>query len=524
MLVHRTARFLGYTSLYLALSSAAFAQDVTLSSNDGSISVTGQLLDFENGTYTVQTPLGPFVISAARVRCEGDACPVIEVTNADVRISGSETVGEELMPMILAGYASQFGAEADVQTGNNAFEKVVNLIGEGGFGDEIASYALVSEGTDSGVRDLEEGRSELAMMSRPIRPDEVERFESSGFGNLNNLTNERIVAVDSLRIIVSQDNPIEAITMDQLAGIYGGQISNWSQLGGPNEPINVYSRAKETGTFDILSQKLLRPRRLSAREDATIVSGNIEMASTVASDPFGIGFVGYAFERGAKTLPIITECNIPVSADAFSAKTEEYPLQRRLYVYAKAENLSEEASGLFDFMATSSVDQLVEKAGFVDLGITKRAQDDIADRLRAEMDQASDPWEVSLMRELYIAMLEWDRLSTTFRFTPASSELDNKARRDLDRVIDYIASIPNAEVTIAGFTDSQGAFGANLVLSERRAAQVADQLTAAAGDRLADVNLNVKGFGELAPTGCNESFEGRRINRRVEIWVTKPNA
>ncbi|MEM8788518.1 MAG: phosphate ABC transporter substrate-binding/OmpA family protein [Pseudomonadota bacterium] len=497
------------------------AQEVQLISNDGSIDFKGELVDFSDGTYVLRTALGDFRLSAARVRCVGDACPQISVDSADVRISGSETVGEELLPIILAGYAARLGAEADVTTGSAAFEKIVSVVADGGFGDELTSFSIVSQGTDAGLNDLRERSSELAMASRAVRQSEIEDFAAAGLGNLATLQQERIVAVDSMRIIVSRDNPVDQISIGQLTGIYSGEITNWQQVGGPNAPINVYSRAEGSGTFDILNDKVLRPRRKAVLPQAEIVSGNIEMASSVAADPQGVGYVGYAFERGAKTLEIITECGLPVRADAFSAKTEEYPLERRLYVYSPGQGISESAAGLFEFMASAEVDGLVEKAGFVDLGVERRDQEMAASRLRDQMEGVADPWELSLMRELFISMQEWDRLSTTFRFAPGDSVLDNKAQRDLERVVAYAADTPGAELVVAGFTDADGPFSANLALAERRAAQVAEELRRAGGDRLAEVELSVKGFGELAPAGCNDSFEGKRINRRVEVWIKK---
>lgn len=499
--------------------SGAEAAEVLLKSNDGSIDVSGELLDFTDGVYTVQTSIGPLRLSAARVRCEGEGCPVIEVEGADVRISGSDTVGEELMPLVLAGYAARFDAEADVQTGSRAFEKAVRVIGDGGFGDEITSFSLISRGSSIGFEDLLSGDSEIGMSSRPARSDEVRAFEDAGLGDLNSLTQERILAVDSLRIVVSPENEIDTISLDDLAAIYAGEITNWSELGGADTPISVYTRGAESGTFDTIFRNVLRPRRKTMKSDATIVPGHIEMAQAVASDPGGIGYVGFAFERGAKSIDLMTECGIVIGPDAFSAKTEEYPLQRRLYLYARNGELSEHARGVFDFAGSEDVDGLVAKAGFVDLSVKIRDQATTAAALREAMEATDDAYEQDLMRRLYIEMLENDRLSTTFRFASGSSVLDNKAQRDLDRIVNFIESRGGDEVSIIGFTDSDGAFGANLALAERRANQVAGEIRRAAGGRLDDVTFAVRGYGELSPSACNESFDGRKINRRVEIWV-----
>ena len=65
------------------------AEDVTLKSADGTVNLTGEFLAFEDNSYMVRTPLGDLRIAASRVTCEGAACPVFEVAEADVEIAGS---------------------------------------------------------------------------------------------------------------------------------------------------------------------------------------------------------------------------------------------------------------------------------------------------------------------------------------------------------------------------------------------------------------------------------------------------
>jgi phosphate transport system substrate-binding protein len=72
---------------------------------------------------------------------------------------------------------------------------------------------------------------------------------------------------------------------------------------------------------------------------------------------------------------------------------------------------------------------------------------------------------------------------------------------------------------LVGFTDDVGAFDSNRELSQERAEQVLAELQQRAGDRLQNVNLTYRGFGEVAPTACNQEDRGRAINRRVEVWI-----
>jgi phosphate transport system substrate-binding protein len=76
-------------------------------------------------------------------------------------------------------------------------------------------------------------------------------------------------------------------------------------------------------------------------------------------------------------------------------------------------------------------------------------------------------------------------------------------------------------IVFVGFSDNVGSFSKNRDLSEGRAAQVKDALVAFAGDRLKGVTMTHTGYGEVAPTACNTVEQGRRMNRRVEVWIEK---
>jgi phosphate transport system substrate-binding protein len=109
-----------------------------------------------------------------------------------------------------------------------------------------------------------------------------------------------------------------------------------------------------------------------------------------------------------------------------------------------------------------------------------------------------------------------ERLSVDFRFRAGSSQLDNKALDDLDRVTTYLAS-PTArgkEVMLIGFADNKGNAQANLALSNERAKIVARQFSSRGV-----LPAVCTGFGSAVPVASNETDEGREKNRRVEVWV-----
>ncbi len=498
----------------------ASAQNVVLKANDGSVDVSGELVSFEDGFYTIRTQLGQMRMSAARVSCQGDACPQLESAQTDFVITGSDTVGDELMPLMLEGFAASLDAEANIITSSNASVKTANLVGDQGFGEQLASILIESTGSSSAFTALLERAAEIGMSSRRIRPDEARALRADDAGNMVSVDQEHVIGVDSLLVLVNPNNPVDTLSLDQISEIYAGLITNWSEVGGPDLAIQVFTREEGSGTLTTFTERTVEPRDLSVTSSATIVLDNIEMARAVVDTPGAIGYAGVAFQRGAKSLNIITECEIRTRPDAFSAKTEEYPFQRRLYVYNRADTLSETGQALVDFMTSSAADGVIEKSGFINLGVVRQSQDNVGGRMRGLIRSTSDGYEVSLMRQLLVELLDWDRLSTTFRFSSGSTKLSNKALADLERLLNYLdTEDAGVEIALVAFTDNVGPFESNQTLSEQRAEEVADALVAAAGGRLDNIDITTLGFGPLSPAACNDSDEGRAINRRVEVWI-----
>lgn len=510
----------------LVCSNAAFADQVTLKSADGTVNLVGEFVDFKDDNYIIRTALGDLRISASRVRCEGAACPQLETVTADVAIAGSDTIGLGMMPLLMTGFAASMDADAEL-TNTGEGQTLATLIADGGYGDEIGSY-LVSATTDSDAFSaLLDGYAKVGMSSRRISKEEARALRAAGAGNMVSPEQERIVAVDSMVVVTHPTNPVEQLTIDQLRDVFSGRITNWEQLGGENRPINVVAREDNTAAYGFFMGYLF-PDAAPDFLPQAIASDDQEMSNVVYLDRNAIGYVGYAFQRGAKPVTLVNECGIAAEPDAFSAKTEEYPLNRRMYLYSRSDNLDDRSRAFLDFAISKDADGVIGKSGFIDLGILRRSQDLTDDRARAlsaEVAAYDAGFESEVAREMLDKMSDYDRLSTTFRFATGSSRLDERGKLDLQRLIEYLERVPEGtEVTFVGFTDDVGAFEANRRLSFGRAGSVLDEVREAAGSRLDHVRMNTAGFGEVAPSACNISDRGRAINRRVEVWIDKNSA
>ncbi len=508
---------------FLATASSTYAQDITLRSSDGTVNMNGELVSFEDNSYVIRTALGQLRVSASRVSCTGAACPDLAVGDIDVAASGSDAVGLGLMPLLLEGYAASLDAAATINNTTQIGQFAAGLVADQGFGDDIATIQVTSTGTSDGLADLLSRRSEIAMAARRIQPVEAEALSADGAGDMFDPAQEHIVAVDSLIVITHPDNPIQTMNVRQLLGIYSGAISNWSQVGGPDLPVQVVIRNVGSNRRDVFEARIFGSDATALTSDAQVVANSNEVAQAVNANPGAIGVVGYAFQRGAQSVNIVNQCGITMVPDTFSAKTEEYALQRRLFLYTRGDTLSPEGRDFVEYATSAEADNVIRKAGFIGFSVDRREQSLEDVRAQALLNPNADPNEVPFMRQMLARMIDYDRLSTTFRFRTGSSLLDERGRIDKLRLVEYLETQPaGTEVLLVGFTDEVGPFSNNLALSERRSAQVTAELQEFAGTRLNGISFASVGYGEIAPAGCNASDDGRRINRRVEVWIKSP--
>jgi len=525
-------------------------RETSLVQKDGTSSLTGKLLSLDNGFFTLLTETGNIVrVPVDDVICKGADCPqgttwavgpatddvvaaapaaapeeeAVDVealkASAAVRLAGSDTVGLILMPSILEDYAAILDAniENSVLPDRQTFVRYVDVNG-----DEITTMFVDSGGDAKGFAELASSSADFGMSAR--RPDNAENQGIVGNGDLRGSDNETVIGIDSLAAVLHPDNPIQALSLEQLRAIYAGEITNWSQVGGNDAPITVLSRSagveKETFENVIFSGAGADlGANVTFVETANVdMAANVDMSDRVRSDPNAIGYVSLVFAQDLNSVGISSSCGITSTANTFDIKTEQYPLVRRLYLYNRAENLSAEAQNLLDYALSPAADDAIDRSGFVNFAVERNTQ--AASPLDRAFGRNPSAAESRLADQLSNDKAEWDRLSTTVRFPTGVSVIGNKELNDIARLIEYLESLPEgASIAVVGFADDIGDFSSNLRLSERRAQSVTQQITELAGSRLDNVSIETRAYSELAPLVCNSDANNRSINRRVEVWV-----
>src|SRR5512138_2580034 len=153
-------------------------------------------------------------------------------------------------------------------------------------------------GSGTGLAALINGTTDIADASRSIKPAEVAKIRD----RYNVLPTETAVAKDGVAFYVSDSNPVETLTVEQLKGIYTGAIQSWKQVGGPDAPIVLYSRENSSGTYVFVKENVLENADYSPR--AQTLPGTAAVVNAVAREKNGIGYGGAAYAKGVKEVKV----------------------------------------------------------------------------------------------------------------------------------------------------------------------------------------------------------------------------
>jgi phosphate transport system substrate-binding protein len=213
--------------------------------------------------------------------------------------------------------------------------------------------SIIVEGGGSGVgiAALIDGTCDIANSSRPLKDEEKQKGLIS-----------HEIALDAVCVVVHQSNPIEGLTLEQVKRIFKGEITNWSEVGGPNLEIVVYTRESTSGTYETFESKVMAHENITLR--ALTKSSNGEMVQAVSGNPNSIGYIGIGYlaqARGIKALKINGVTPTPETV-----RNGTYPISRFLYMITKGEPKGL-AKDFIDFVRSPEGQKIVEEQGFVRL-------------------------------------------------------------------------------------------------------------------------------------------------------------
>jgi phosphate transport system substrate-binding protein len=219
-----------------------------------------------------------------------------------------------------------------------------------------AKVQVTGGGSGTGLAALINGTTDIAMSSRPIKDAENQKVRALAKAPAEQVS----VAKDGVTFYVHEKNPLNALTVEQLKGIYLGDITNWKDVGGPNAPIVLYSRENSSGTYVFVKDNLLGGEDYAP--EAQTLPGTAAVVNAITKEKNGIGYGGAAYAKGIKELKIKVG-NEEIAPSAENIKSGKYPLSRDLYFYLRTQPTGEVKS-FIDFALSAEGQQIVNKVGY----------------------------------------------------------------------------------------------------------------------------------------------------------------
>ena len=366
-------------------------------------------------------------------------------TDIALRIHGSNTVGESLMPALITAFLEQQGyALIRSETGANPVEKTIHARVHPSKPD--LRIEIHAHGSTTAFEDLDAGSADLGMSSRRIKAEEVAKLKAR-LGDLTDPRQEHVIALDALAIIVPPHHALEKLTLEQIASIFAGDIRDWSELGLAAGPITLYTRDDKSGTYDTFKELVLKKFDKKLRSDARRFESSEALTDAVVADANAIGFVGVAYAARAKLVAVSAD---GVKAFTRPAKhnigTESYALSRRLYVYEPANHGHALLTDFLRFAGSDAGQRLVDAIGLISYYPTR-------DKPRV----ALQPFPA---RYQSLGTLG-ERLSVNFVSENAQLVLDSKTERDLARVANFFRDHPDKRLVLAEFAPGRHPVGSS---------------------------------------------------------------
>ena len=232
--------------------------------------------------------------------------------------------------------------------GSTSMEKVIGALGEAFQNETGISFTYNPTGSGSGIKAVQEGRCDIGLSSRDLKAEEKE----SGLSGT-------VLAYDGIAIIVHPENPVADLSLETVAKIYTGEITNWSEVGGDDAEIVLIGREAGSGTRGGFEEIVDVEDACQYRQELTSTG---DVITAVSQNPGAIGYASLASVKD--TVKAIKVGGVAPSEE--TVKNETYAIQRPFVLVTKeGVELSETAKTFFDFITSEAAREVITAAGVV---------------------------------------------------------------------------------------------------------------------------------------------------------------
>jgi phosphate transport system substrate-binding protein len=229
------------------------------------------------------------------------------------------------------------------------------------------NIAVTGGGSGTGITAIINGTTDIANSSREMKQKEKDDAKAKGIEVVENK-----VALDGIAVVVNKDNKVSELSVDQLADIFSGKITDWKDVGGDPGQIVILSRESNSGTHVFFKEHILNKGKSDGKVEyassALLLPSSQAIVDEVKQNPKGIGYVGLGYvESNIKALKVKKDAaSTGVTPTAASVQDGSYPVSRPLYMYTKS-GASQTVQDYLTWITGPEGQKVVEQLEFVPL-------------------------------------------------------------------------------------------------------------------------------------------------------------
>ena len=233
--------------------------------------------------------------------------------------------------------------------GSTSMEKVIGALGEAFMeANKGVTFTYNPTGSTSGIQAVQEGRCDIGLSSRALKDEE----KAAGL-------TETVLAYDGIAVIVNPANEVDDLTIDQIADIYTGKITNWSEVGGADAEIVLIGREAGSGTRGGFEEIVEVKDACQYRQE---LSSTGDVITAVSQNPGAIGYASLASVKD--TVKAVKVDGVTPSEE--TVKDGTYAIQRPFVLATKTDaKLSDAAQAFFDYVTSTDANEIIAAAGVV---------------------------------------------------------------------------------------------------------------------------------------------------------------
>ncbi len=498
------------TAVLTVFSSEASSNDtVTLTSRAGDLAVSGRFLNFDGAFYRIDSIYGVLTVDAAGVACEGLACPGPGAYVAELMVSGIAATGERLLPKLLEAFAADRGLSFVRQDEDDTH--FLYVLSDPSIGAPVARIRFRVTSADEGMADLIAEQADIALTFR--EPTEQERAWAmeAGLGDLTSPARSQVLALDGLVAVVPAESAVQTIRYRDLSRILTGEVTAWPDAA---QPISVHLSAEQS------MSGLILPDGTKLAQGARRYLTGEDLEQAMAQETHAIGFTKFSQVSASRALTLSGSCGAEIPPSRRAIKAEDYPLTAPYFMFTPGRRAPAFLRDFLGYLQSAAAQDVIRQQGFVDRGIELRPFEAQGDRLIQAILASGRDVTARDLRRMAERLDGASQMSLSFRFEDGSADLDAQSQANIPLLVNAIRSgaYDGATILLAGFSDGQGSGAQNLELSLRRATSVRDALYEVLPPETG-VEIVADGFGEAMPMACDADAWGRKVNRRVEVWL-----